>query len=112
MPHPRSYGTFVRVLGVYARDRHVITLEEAVKKMTVLPAERLKLANRGRLGEGLKADITVFDPLRVRDMATYEKPHQYPEGVLTVIVNGEVVFENNAMTKARPGRVIYGPAKQ
>jgi N-acyl-D-aspartate/D-glutamate deacylase len=79
--------------------------------MTTYPAQRLKLADRGLLRQGMKADIAIFDPQKVRDMATFEKPHQYAEGFSTVIVNGEVVFENNAMTAARPGKVLYGPAK-
>jgi len=111
-PHPRSYGTFARVLAVYVRERNVITLEDAIRKMTTFPAQRLGLRNRGLLREGMKADITVFDPLRVRDMATFEQPHQYAAGFSTVVVNGEIAFENGAMTKARPGKVLYGSAKQ
>jgi N-acyl-D-amino-acid deacylase len=110
-PHPRSYGTWARVLNVYVRERKVITLEDAVRKMTTLPAQRLGLADRGLLRPGMKADIAVFDPERVRDTATFEKPHQYAEGFSCVIVNGEVVFDGTAMTAARPGRVLYGPAK-
>jgi len=111
-PHPRSYGTFVRVLGVYAREKGVITLEEAVRKMTSFPAARTGLADRGVLRPGMKADITLFDPVTVKDTATFEQPHQYAVGVPYVIVNGEVVFENGAMTAARPGRVLYGPGKK
>jgi len=110
--HPRSYGTFPRVLGVYVRERKLITLEEAVRKMSSLPAQRLGLRDRGSIRTGMKADLVVFDPARVRDKATYDNSHQYAEGIPLVIVNGEVVFENNAMTPARPGRVVYGPAKQ
>jgi dihydroorotase/N-acyl-D-amino-acid deacylase len=109
-PHPRSYGTFARVLGVYARDRKLLPLEVAVQKMSALPAQRLGLADRGVLRQGLKADLAVFDPARVRDTATFEKPHSYAEGVSHVIVNGQVVFENGAMTAARPGRILYGPS--
>jgi N-acyl-D-amino-acid deacylase len=87
-PHPRSYGTFARVLGVYVRERKTITLEDAVRKMTTLPAQRLGLSDRGLVRVGMKADVAVFDPARVRDTATFEKPHQYAEGVLYVIVNG------------------------
>jgi len=108
-PHPRSYGTFVRVLGVYAREKGVITLEEAVRKMTSFPAARTGLADRGVLRPGMKADLAVFDPATVKDTATFEQPHQYAVGVSYVVVNGEVVFENGAMTAARPGRVLYGP---
>ena len=111
-PHPRSYGTFARVLGVYVREQHVITLEDAVRKMTAFPAARLGLTDRGVLKTGMKADIAVFDPLTVRDTATYDKPHQYAEGFSIVIVNGQVVFENGGMTAARPGRVLYGPGKK
>jgi len=110
-PHPRSYGTFVRVLGVYVREKHAITLEDAIRKMSSFPAQRLGLVDRGLLRPGMKADIAVFDPATVKDMATFEKPHQYAVGVSYVLVNGQVVVENNAMTSARPGRVLYGPAK-
>ena len=109
-PHPRSYGTFVRVLGRYVRELKAITLEEAVRKMSALPAQRIGLADRGVLREGLKADIAVFDPATVRDLATFERPHQYAEGVTLVVVNGQVAFENGTMTEARPGRILYGPA--
>jgi dihydroorotase/N-acyl-D-amino-acid deacylase len=111
-PHPRSYGTFVRVLGLYARDKRVITLEEAVRKMSSATAQRIGLADRGVLRPGLKADIAIFDPATVRDTATFEKPHSYAEGVSVVIVNGQVAFEGGKMTAARPGQVLYGPAKQ
>jgi dihydroorotase/N-acyl-D-amino-acid deacylase len=111
-PHPRSYGTFVRVLGRYARDLKTITLEEAVRKMSAFPAQRIGLADRGVLREGMKADIAVFDPATVRDMATFERPHQYAEGVTQVIVNGQVVFDAGRMTDARPGRILYGPARR
>jgi N-acyl-D-amino-acid deacylase len=109
-PHPRSYGTFVRVLGVYSREKGVLALEDAVRRMTSYPAQRIGLADRGLLRPGMKADLAVFDPKTVRDRATFEAPHQYAEGMLVVIVNGEVVFENGAMTEARPGRVLYGPS--
>jgi len=109
-PHPRSYGTFARVLAVYVRERNVITLEEAVRKMSAMPAQRMGLLDRGLLRPGMIADIAVFDPARVRDAATFDRPHQYAEGFSTVIVNGTVVYENGAMTAARPGRVLYGPA--
>lgn len=111
-PHPRSYGTFARVLGRYVRDLRVITLEDAVRKMSSFPAQRLGLADRGVLREGMKADIAIFDPAAVADRATFEQPHQYAVGVSTVIVNGQVAFENGTMTAARPGRVLYGPAKK
>ncbi len=111
-PHPRSYGTFARVLGVYVREKHVLTLEDAVRKMTSFPAQRLRIMDRGVLKPGMKADVTVFDPATVRDMATFEKPHQYAEGFSLVLVNGQIVFDGKTMTAARPGRVLYGPARQ
>jgi N-acyl-D-amino-acid deacylase len=109
-PHPRSYGTFARVLGVYVREKRVLTLEDAVRKMTSFPAARLRLNDRGIIRPGMKADLTVFDPTRVRDTATYPQPHQYADGFSFVIVNGQIVFETGAMTAARPGRVLYGSA--
>jgi dihydroorotase/N-acyl-D-amino-acid deacylase len=109
-PHPRSYGTFVRVLGVYARDKKLLPLESAVQKMTALPAQRLGLADRGVLRQGLKADIAVFDAARVRDTATFEKPHSYADGVVHVLVNGQLIVDSGKMTPARPGKVLYGPA--
>ncbi len=108
-PHPRSYGTFVRVLAVYARERKVVTLADAIRKMTAFPAQRLGLVDRGLVRPGMKADLVIFDPARVRDLATFEKPHQYAEGIAHVITNGQVVFEGGAMTAARPGAVLYGP---
>jgi dihydroorotase/N-acyl-D-amino-acid deacylase len=109
-PHPRSYGTFVRVLGRYVRELKTITLEDAVRKMSSFPAQRIGLADRGVLREGMKADIAIFDATTVRDTATFEKPHQYAEGVSWVIVNGQVAFENGAMTAARPGKILLGPS--
>ena len=111
-PHPRSYGTFARVLGVYVREKKVLAMEDAVRRMTSFPAARVGLADRGILRAGMKADIAIFDPDLVRDRATFEAPHQYADGFSFVIVNGQVVFEQGAMTGARPGRVLYGPGKQ
>lgn len=110
-PHPRSYGTFARVLGRYVREQRVLTLETAIFKMTAFPAARLGLSDRGLLRTGMKADIAVFDPATVRDTATFQNPHQYAEGFTLVIVNGQVVFDGTTMTEARPGRVLYGPAR-
>jgi N-acyl-D-amino-acid deacylase len=110
-PHPRSYGTFARVLGLYVREKKTLTLEDAVRKMSAFPAARLGLTDRGVIRPGMKADLVVFDPQRVRDTATFQKPHAYAEGVTLVIVNGETVFQNGAMTATRPGKVLYGPAK-
>jgi dihydroorotase/N-acyl-D-amino-acid deacylase len=111
-PHPRSYGTFARVLGVYVREKKALTLEDAIRKMSALPAQRIGLADRGLLRPGMKADIVIFDPARVKDLASFEQPHQYAVGVSHVLVNGVVVFENGQMTAARPGRVLYGPARK
>jgi N-acyl-D-aspartate/D-glutamate deacylase len=111
-PHPRSYGTFARVLGEYVREQKVISLEEAVRKMTSVPAQRVGLQDRGLIRPGMKADIAVFDPARVRDLATFEQPHQYAEGFSYVLVNGEVVVEGNRVTDARPGQVLYGPGRR
>jgi len=109
-PHPRSYGNFARVLGRYVRERKALSLEEAVRKMTSLPAARLKLLDRGLLRPGMKADVAVFDPARVTDKATFAQPHQYAEGISWVLVNGKPVVANGAVTQERPGRVLYGPA--
>jgi dihydroorotase/N-acyl-D-amino-acid deacylase len=105
-PHPRSYGTFARVLSRYVRERKLLTVEEAIRKMTSFPAQRLGLLDRGLLRPGLKADVTVFDPATVRDTATFEQPHQYAEGFSLVAVNGTVVYRDGRMTEARPGRVL------
>jgi dihydroorotase/N-acyl-D-amino-acid deacylase len=109
-PHPRSYGTFVRVLGRYVREKRLLSLEEAIRKMTSLPAARLGLSDRGLLRPGQKADLVILDPATVADRATFEKPHQYAAGVSLVVVNGQVVFDGDRMTGARPGRVLRGPA--
>jgi len=109
-PHPRSYGTFARVLGVYVREQKVISLEEAVRKMSGYPAERLKIYDRGMLRPGMKADVILFDPATVADRATYDKPHQYSVGIAEVIVNGKPVLHQDKVTEERPGRVIYGPS--
>ena len=106
---PRSYGTFQRVLGVYVRERGVLTLEDAVRKMTSLPAQRAGLVHRGVLRPGLAADLLIFNPAAVRDRATFLEPHQYPEGIETVIVNGEIVLHQGSLTGRRPGRVLRGP---
>lgn len=105
-PHPRSYGTFPRVLGKYARDERVVTLEDAVRKMTSLPASRVRLRDRGVVREGAAADLIAFDPERVTDRATYDDPHRYPDGIPLVIVNGEVALEGGETTKARAGRFL------
>ena len=109
-PHPRSYGTFARVLGVYVREKQVLKLEEAVRKMSSLPAARLGLHDRGLLRPGMKADLVVFDPTAVRDRATFANPHQYAEGVTHVFVNGTLVLDDGKMTDARSGRILRGAA--
>ena len=109
-PHPRSYGTFARVLGVYVREQKVIPLEEAVRKMSGYPAERLKLWDRGLLRPGMKADVVVFDPGKVGDRATYEQPHQYSVGFSEVIVNGKLALHEGKVTAERPGKVLLGPS--
>ena len=112
VPHPRSYGSFARVLGVYARDRKVLALEDAVRKMSSLPAQRLGLADRGLVRPGMKADLAIFDPATVADRATFTSPHQYAVGFSHVLVNGELVLDDGRMTDRRPGRVLYGPGKR
>ena len=109
VPHPRAYGTFARVLAVYVREQRVLSLEDAVRKMSSLPAARMRLADRGLLRPGLKADVVIFDRATIKDLATFERPHQYATGVHSVVVNGEVVLDRARMTGARPGRVLRGP---
>jgi N-acyl-D-amino-acid deacylase len=111
LPHPRSYGTFPRVIAKYVRDRKVITLEDAIRKMTGWPATRMRLDDRGFIREGLWADVTIFDYDRIQDKATYEKPVEYPEGIDYVIVNGKIVIDHGTHTGVRPGLVLYGPGK-
>ena len=106
VPHPRSYGTFARVLGVYVREKSVLSLEEAVRKMSAMPATRVGLTDRGVIKAGMKADLVVFDPAVVRDMATFEKPHQYSTGMVHVWVNGEQVLLDGEHTGAKPGQVV------
>ena len=108
--HPRAYATFSRVLAKYVREEKLLTLEEAVRKMTSLAASRARLADRGVLREGMRADIVVFDPRRVKDRSTYEDPHHFSEGVAHVIVNGKLVLRDGKMTGALPGRVLRQPA--
>lgn len=112
VPHPREYGTFPRVLGRYVRERGLLTLEAAVRKMSGATAQRLGLQDRGLLREGFFADIAVFDPVRVSDRATFSDPHQYAVGVEYVVVNGTLVVDGGAHTGARPGRVLYGPGRR
>ncbi len=108
-PHPRAYGSFARLLGKYVRQEKVITLAEAIRRLTRLPADNLKLDRRGRLEKGYYADIVIFDPDTIIDHATFEKPHQYATGMLHVFVNGTQVLKNGEHTGAKPGRVVRGP---
>ena len=108
-PHPRSYGTFPRILGRYVRDEHVLPLPEAIRKMTSLAASQMKIADRGTIKEGFFADLVIFDPRTVADTATFEKPQQYPVGIETVIVNGTVTVEGGRHTGAHAGRALFGP---
>ncbi len=110
VPHPRSYGTFARVLGRYVRERGVLTLEEAVRRMSSMPATRLGIMDRGLLRPGMKADIAVFDAATVIDRAEFGKPHQYADGFRHVLVNGITVLRDGKMTAWRPGRVLTGRA--
>jgi N-acyl-D-amino-acid deacylase len=107
--HPRAYGNFARVLGKYVRDEQVIPLEEAIRKLTSLPAATLRIKERGQLTPGYLADVVVFDPKAIGDRATYEQPHQYSTGVRHVFVNGVQVLKDGEHTGAKPGRVVRGP---
>jgi N-acyl-D-amino-acid deacylase len=107
--HPRAYGNFTRLLGKYVRDEKVIPLEEAIRKLTSLPATNLKIKKRGLLQSGYYADLAIFDPAKIQDHATFEKPHQYSTGMVHVFVNGTQVLENGEHTGATPGRVVRGP---
>jgi N-acyl-D-amino-acid deacylase len=108
-PHPRAYGNFARVIGLYSRDQKIVPLEEAVRRLTSLPAANLKLDRRGSLKPGFLADVVVFDPAKVQDHATFERPHQYATGMVHVFVNGTQVLRDGEHTGAKPGRVVRGP---
>jgi N-acyl-D-amino-acid deacylase len=107
--HPRAYGNFARLLGKYVRDERVVPIEEAIRKLTSLPADTLRVKDRGRLAAGQFADLVVFDPKTIADRATYEQPHQYAVGVRHVWVNGVQVLKDGEHTGATPGRVVRGP---
>jgi N-acyl-D-amino-acid deacylase len=111
-PHPRYYGTFPRILGYYGREKKALPLEKAIGKMTGQAAAKLGITDRGRLAEGMWADVVVFDPERVIDKATFDSPHQFPEGIDYVFVNGIKVIEKGKHTDAKPGRIVYGPGKK
>jgi N-acyl-D-amino-acid deacylase len=111
VPHPRNYGTFPRVIGNYVREEQVLSLENAIKKMTSFPAQTMRLGKRGLLREGLYADITIFDYATFGDMATFSDPHQFSKGLVFVIVNGEIVVEKGKHTGKLPGMILYGRGK-
>ena len=111
VPHPRGYGNNARVLGRYVREMKLISLEDAIRKMTSLPAQTFNLRDRGLIREGFAADLVIFDDAKVTDKATFDQPHQYAEGFSTVIVNGRVVFTDGKMTTELPGSALYGPGK-
>jgi len=108
-PHPRAYGTFPRILRKYVREEKVLTLEDAIRKFTALPAQRMRLTDRGVLKQGMWADVVVFDPAKIADKATFEKPNQFSEGMEYVLVNGVPVVDGGKMTGALPGKVLRGP---
>ena len=110
VPHPRGYGNNARILGRYVRELKVLTLEDAVRKMTSLPAQTFGLRDRGMLHEGFAADLVIFDEHTIADQATYVQPHQFPVGIDYVMVNGELVFAAGSMTSARPGVAVRGPS--
>ena len=105
-PHPRLYGTFARVLGHYVREEGLLSLEEAVRRMTSLPADKFRLAKRGRVENGAWADLVVFDPQTIADVATYDDPRRYPAGIAHVFVNGEPVLEQGVPMASAAGHVV------
>ena len=105
VPHPRAYGTFPRVLGRYSREKGILEMEDAVRKMTSLPAQRIGQFDRGLLRPGMKADVTIFDPDTIIDRAEFGDPHKYSDGIHFVIINGEVVLDDGKMTAVRPGEI-------
>jgi N-acyl-D-amino-acid deacylase len=106
VPHPRGYGNNARVLSRYVRERHVITIEEAIRKMTSLPASHFRFSRRGQIREGWAADLVIFDPASVADAATFERPHAYAAGIPHVVVNGIPVVRQGKHTAAKPGQVV------
>ena len=109
--HPRAYGNFARLLGKYVREEKVISLTEAIRRLTSLPATNLELDHRGLLKEGMFADVVVFDPQTIADRATFENPHQLAVGVKHVFVNGVRVLKDGEHTGAKPGKALWGPGK-
>jgi N-acyl-D-amino-acid deacylase len=110
--HPRAFGTFARVLGRYVHEEKLLTLQEAIRKLTSLPADNLKIQRRGKLKQGYYADIVIFNPTQIQDKATFENPHEYSEGMVHVFVNGVQVLKNGEHTGMKPGRAIRGPGYQ
>jgi N-acyl-D-amino-acid deacylase len=108
-PHPRAYGAFARFFAKYVREEKVISLAEGIRRVTGLPAQQLRLKDRGRLAQGYVADVVVFDPAKIQDHATFAKPHQYSTGVSHVLVNGVQVLRDGEHTGATPGRFVRGP---
>jgi N-acyl-D-amino-acid deacylase len=107
--HPRGWGSYPRILGRYVRDEHLLSLEAAIQKMTGAPAARVGLRDRGLLQVGMFADITIFDPQKIIDVATFENPNQYPRGIPYVVVNGQLTVDGGQRTSALAGKVIRGP---
>jgi N-acyl-D-aspartate/D-glutamate deacylase len=105
-PHPRAYGAFPRVLSKYVREEKLLKLEQAIRKMTSLPAMKVGLKQRGILREGFWADVVIFNQVAIRDKATFDTPRQYPEGIEYVVVNGQVVFDHNKLTGVTPGKIL------
>ena len=112
LAHPRSYGNHARLIARYVREQGVLTLPEAIRKMTSWPATRMRIASRGLIKEGLWADVVIFDYDKIQDRATYDQPLLSPVGIDYVLVNGQVVIEQGKHTGARPGKVIYGPGQR
>ena len=111
-PHPRAYGAFARFLGHYVRDERLVDLAEAIRRLTSLPATNFRLVDRGVLRAGAHADVAIFDPAAVRDLATYAQPHQFAAGMRHVIVNGQLALRDGVPTGARPGRFVRGPGQR
>jgi N-acyl-D-aspartate/D-glutamate deacylase len=111
LTHPRAYGNFPRVIAKYVRERQVLTLDEAIRKMTSWPATRMRLADRGAIRHGVWADVVIFDYEKLQDLATFDEPRLSPVGIDYVLVNGQLVIDKGAHTGARPGHVLYGPGR-
>lgn len=111
VPHPRGYGTNARVLGRYVREKNILSLEEAIRRMTSLPAQKFQLKDRGLLKSGYAADVVIFDPQQILDLSTFEKPHAYSTGMYYVIVNGQITVDEQKHNGTRAGQLLYGPGK-